>query len=68
MLRFEDSLPRLPVPTLEETCQRYLKSIHPLLTKDEYAASEKAVAKFQQQAASLQDRLVAKAEDPIYPI
>jgi carnitine O-acetyltransferase len=47
MLRFEDSLPRLPVPTLEETSTRYLKSIHPLLNKDEYAASEKAVAAFQ---------------------
>ncbi|KAK5101782.1 Carnitine O-acetyltransferase mitochondrial [Lithohypha guttulata] len=64
MLRFEDSLPRLPVPTLAETCQRYLKSIHPLLSKEEYAASEDAVAKFEQQAASLQDRLVEKAEKP----
>ena len=64
MLRFEDSLPRLPVPTLEETCQRYLKSLHPLLTNEEYSASEKAISKFQQQAATLQDRLVAKAEQP----
>ncbi|KAK5958661.1 Carnitine O-acetyltransferase mitochondrial [Knufia fluminis] len=64
MLRFEDSLPRLPVPSLEDTCQRYLKSIHPLLSKDEYAASEKAVSSFQQQAASLQDRLIEKAEQP----
>ncbi|KAK5944139.1 Carnitine O-acetyltransferase mitochondrial [Knufia obscura] len=64
MLRFEDSLPRLPVPSLGDTCQRYLKSIHPLLSKDEYAASEKAVSSFQQQAASLQDRLIEKAEQP----
>lgn len=64
MLRFEDSLPRLPVPTLQETCERYLKSIHPLLNQEEYAASERAVSKFQEQAATLQDRLVAKAEDP----
>lgn len=64
MLRFEDTLPRLPVPTLEETCQRYLKSLHPLLTSEEYAASEKAVSKFQQQASQLQDRLVEKAEKP----
>src|SRR5438105_1086752 len=26
MLRFEDSLPRLPVPSLQETAQRYIKS------------------------------------------
>lgn len=64
MLRFEDNLPRLPVPTLAETCQRYLKSIHPLLSKEEYAASEKAVSSFEKQAASLQDRLVAHAEKP----
>lgn len=64
MLRFEDSLPRLPVPSLEETCQRYLKSLHPLLTPDEYAASEKAVNAFHQQAATLQERLVKKAEQP----
>lgn len=64
MLRFEDSLPRLPVPTLAETCQRYLKSIHPLLTQEEYAASEQAVAKFEKQASTLQDRLVEKAEKP----
>ena len=67
MLRFEDSLPRLPVPTLEETSKRYLKSIHPLLTKDEYAASEKAVAAFQKEdglGRTLQKRLLARREDP----
>jgi carnitine O-acetyltransferase len=67
MLRFEDSLPRLPVPTLEETSARYLKSIHPLLNKDEYAASEKAVAAFQKQGGlgqTLQKRLLARRDDP----
>jgi carnitine O-acetyltransferase len=67
MLRFEDSLPRLPVPTLEETSTRYLKSIHPLLTKDEYATSEKAVAAFQKEGGlgqTLQKRLLAHREDP----
>ena len=67
MLRFEDSLPRLPVPTLEETSKRYLKSIHPLLTKEEYAASEKAVAAFNKPGSigqTLQERLVARAADP----
>ena len=36
MLRFEESLPRLPVPTLEETAKRYLRSVHPLLSSEEY--------------------------------
>lgn len=64
MLRYEDSLPRLPVPTLQETCERYLKSLHPLLTPEEYSASEKAIAKFPEQASKLQDRLVERAEKP----
>jgi carnitine O-acetyltransferase len=67
MLRFEDSLPRLPVPSLEETSARYLKSIHPLLTKDEYATSENAVAEFQKEGSlgqTLQKRLLAHREDP----
>jgi len=67
MLRFEDSLPRLPVPSLEDTSKRYLKSLHPLLTKDEYAASEKAVAAFSKEGGlgqELQKRLIERAEDP----
>jgi carnitine O-acetyltransferase len=67
MLRFEESLPRLPVPTLQETSARYLKSLHPLLTEDEYAASEKAVAEFQKEGSlgqTLQKRLLARREDP----
>ena len=67
MLRFEDSLPQLPVPTLEETSERYLKSIHPLLTKEEYAASEKAVGALSKAGGlgqTLQERLIARQEDP----
>ncbi|KAI1498723.1 acyltransferase ChoActase/COT/CPT [Biscogniauxia marginata] len=67
MLRFQDSLPRLPVPTLEETAARYLKSIHPLLSPTEYAASQQAVKDFIQPGGvgrKLQDKLIAKREDP----
>jgi carnitine O-acetyltransferase len=67
MLRFEDSLPKLPVPSLEETSERYLKSLHPLLNKEELAASQKAVKAFSQPGGlgtKLQERLVARAKDP----
>ncbi|KAF2684042.1 acyltransferase ChoActase/COT/CPT [Lentithecium fluviatile CBS 122367] len=67
MLRFEDSLPRLPVPTLEETAKRYLKSVHPLLSKTEYEATTKAVNEFVAPGGpgeELQKRLVARREDP----
>ena len=67
MLRFEDSLPRLPVPTLEETSTRYLKTVHPLLSKDEFAATERAVAEFSKEGGlgqTLQKRLLARRDDP----
>lgn len=67
MLRFEDSLPRLPVPTLEETAKRYLKSVHALLTESEYKDTQKAVEEFVKPGGigeKLQKRLVARREDP----
>jgi carnitine O-acetyltransferase len=67
MLRYEDSLPKLPVPTLEETAKRYLKSLHPLLSKSEFDHSTQAVTEFVKpggQGEELQKRLVARREDP----
>ncbi|KMQ49014.1 hypothetical protein HL42_0021 [Trichophyton rubrum] len=67
MLRFEDSLPKLPVPTLEETGRRYLKSVHPLLSAEEYKKTEKAVSDFIKPGGEgevLQKRLIARSEDP----
>ena len=67
MLRFEDSLPRLPVPTLDETSKRYLKSVHPLLSKTEFEHTQKAVADFVEPGSlgqELQRRLQARREDP----
>ncbi|KAI9799577.1 MAG: hypothetical protein M1825_004503 [Sarcosagium campestre] len=67
MLRFEDSLPRLPVPTLQETADRYLKSVHPVVSRREFERTEKAVADFVKPGGIgevLQKRLVARREDP----
>ncbi|KAI0852585.1 acyltransferase ChoActase/COT/CPT [Daldinia vernicosa] len=67
MLRFQDSLPRLPVPTLEETAARYVKSLHPLLSPVEYAASKKAVDEFIKPGGvgrKLQEKLIARRENP----
>ena len=61
MLRFEESLPKLPVPTLEETAARYLKSVHPLLTPGEFENTKMAVESFTKPGAighTLQDRLL----------
>lgn len=42
----EDRLPRVPLPTLEESCERFLEWCAPLLTPDDLAATETAVASF----------------------
>jgi carnitine O-acetyltransferase len=67
MLRFEDSLPRLPVPSLDETAKRYLKSLHPLLTRSELDYSKRAVADFIRpggQGEELQKRLIGRRDNP----
>jgi len=67
MLRFQESLPKLPVPTLEETAARYLKSLQPLLSPIELESSKKAVEEFIAPGGpgrKLQDKLIARREDP----
>ncbi|TVY37270.1 Carnitine O-acetyltransferase, mitochondrial [Lachnellula occidentalis] len=67
MLRYEESLPKLPVPTLEETAARYLKSVHPLLNNSELASTTKAVQEFVKPGgvgSKLQEKLLARREDP----
>ncbi|KAF4774436.1 choline/Carnitine O-acyltransferase [Colletotrichum scovillei] len=69
MLRFQDSLPRLPVPTLEETAARYIKTLHPLLSESEFATSKKAVEEFVKPGgvgSKLQEKLLARREDPAH--
>ncbi|GAA5933788.1 hypothetical protein JCM1841_002124 [Sporobolomyces salmonicolor] len=74
MLRHENTLPHLPVPTVEETAERYLASIRPYHTPQSptasasplptWSASENAVKHFTQSplVKELQDRLVKRAE------
>ncbi|CAG0882143.1 unnamed protein product [Cyprideis torosa] len=42
----DDSLPSLPVPTLEESLSLYVQSLRPLLSEDELATSQKIVKDF----------------------
>ncbi|GAM40303.1 carnitine acetyl-CoA transferase [Talaromyces pinophilus] len=67
MLRFEESLPKLPVPSLEETAAKYLKSVQPLLTSSELASTTKAVQDFIRPDGvghKLQEKLIARRNDP----
>ena len=42
----QDQLPHLPVPTLEETTSKYLKTVKPLVLPEVYKQTEKNVAEF----------------------
>ena len=42
----QSSLPKLPIPPLEDTCKRYLLAVTPLLTKQELATTTAAVERF----------------------
>lgn len=67
MLRFQESLPKLPVPSLEETAARYIKTLQPLLSDTEFTDSKAAVKDFISPGgigAQLQERLLARRDDP----
>ena len=46
-MHFQRSLPRLPVPKLEKTLERYVKAQEPLLPKQAFEQTSKLVADFQ---------------------
>jgi carnitine O-acetyltransferase len=67
MLRYESSLPKLPVPSLAQTAAKYLKSVHPLLSTEDFFRTETAVREFVKPGGigeKLQTKLVRKAQDP----
>ena len=45
-MHFQTSLPRLPIPKLEDSCQRYLMSQKPLLTPEEYEQTKQMTENF----------------------
>ncbi|KAI8609541.1 hypothetical protein BC830DRAFT_1173461 [Chytriomyces sp. MP71] len=55
-------LPRLPIPTLDETCATYLKSVRPLINDSDYEKTVRAVNEFKKpggKGEELQKRLIA---------
>lgn len=67
MLRFQESLPRLVVPTLQETTDRYVKSVRPLLSASEFESTKSAVTEFLKPGGvgeALQKKLLARAANP----
>jgi carnitine O-acetyltransferase len=66
MLRYQASLPTLPVPTLSSTASKYLESVRPHLTPSAFLKTEAAVSAFLDSplVAELQKRLRSRATDP----
>ncbi|XP_058529482.1 carnitine O-palmitoyltransferase 1, muscle isoform isoform X2 [Ochotona princeps] len=59
---FQSSLPKLPVPSVPATIQRYLESVRPLLGDEEYYRMETLAKEFQDKTAPrLQKYLVFKS-------
>ncbi|XP_029471098.1 carnitine O-palmitoyltransferase 1, muscle isoform [Rhinatrema bivittatum] len=59
---FQTSLPRLPVPSVSATIQRYLESVRPLLDDEEYEKMETLAKEFQTETAPrLQKYLLLKS-------
>lgn len=60
----EELLPRVPLPTLKESCDRLMRWCAPLLTADELAETATATAAFVRESAPLQDALEAYDRSP----
>jgi carnitine O-acetyltransferase len=60
---YQESLPRLPVPYLKDTCSRYLKSVQPFLHSLEYEKTYHIIQEFLQSKTSeqLQNLLLERA-------
>ena len=46
--RYDDQLPALPVPSLENTLNKYLDTVRPHVSEDEFVETEKLVREFEQ--------------------
>ena len=44
----QKTLPKLPVPELRSTCEKYLLCVKPIVSAEEFARTEQIVAKFQE--------------------
>lgn len=45
-MHFQDSLPRLPIPELDKTCDRYIEALKPIVEESKLQNTRKLVEKF----------------------
>ncbi|XP_032297801.1 carnitine O-palmitoyltransferase 1, muscle isoform-like, partial [Coturnix japonica] len=55
---FQTALPRLPVPTVQDTVSRYLQSVRPLLDEPQFAAMEALANEFREKTAPKLQRVL----------
>ncbi|XP_068942217.1 peroxisomal carnitine O-octanoyltransferase [Petaurus breviceps papuanus] len=61
--QYQDSLPSLPVPSLDESLKKYLESVKPFANEEEYKQTEEIVRKFQNGIGEkLHQKLLEKAK------
>ncbi|KAJ1947893.1 Carnitine O-acetyltransferase mitochondrial [Kickxella alabastrina] len=66
LFEFQAQLAKLPVPSLSETLPKYLRTVEPLVSAEEFAYTKLAVQEFAEsaQGKELQRRLEARAAEP----
>lgn len=57
---FQKSLPRLPIPKLEKTCERYLQALEPLVSAEELEKTRALVNDFKNKEGAELDQLLRK--------
>ncbi|WP_053957323.1 choline/carnitine O-acyltransferase [Inediibacterium massiliense] len=61
----QDNLPKIPIPKLNDTCNRFIEWVQPLLTEEEFLKTKKMVEKFKSKdgdGKKLQEELIRWAE------
>lgn len=58
----EELLPKLPLPSLDETCQTYLQSVRPLVDDEAYKLTCENVEDFKKTCGHLQSKLEERSE------
>ncbi|XP_031570096.1 peroxisomal carnitine O-octanoyltransferase-like isoform X2 [Actinia tenebrosa] len=62
--QYQDSLPRLPVPSLEQTCNKYLESVKPLVNETDYLQTDFLINEFKNGVGKeLQKKLLQKGQE-----
>ncbi|KAI8980801.1 acyltransferase ChoActase/COT/CPT [Pilobolus umbonatus] len=62
--KYQNQLPKLPIPQLEDTARRYLSAVKPLQSPEEHEATKKSVNEFLvKEGPKLQERLKSYAND-----